>query len=333
MKESLKGRRGFTLVELLVVIAIIGVLVALLLPAVQAAREAARRMSCGNNMKQIGLAVHNFENTYTHLPRAKFVQPLQPSGSAPTGFSIQIMPFMEQGNIYDRYNLNESYAGPNNQIVIKSKVPSFLCPSSPAGDTLVNPIGGAGPVPAVAYPAGEGAAPSDYQPILKHWINTVGPGGDPGGLGPLFMGTNGSTTETAMLKPSLAQTTDGTSNTAMVAEVGARVQLWKKGKLVEAYNSNPATGTLAAWGSQNVLFWGSWNADGTGTNNYTPLASGMGACVVNCNNSRGVYGFHPGVAMVSMLDGSVRPVTASMDGMTLFALFSRSDGLVMNLNP
>ena len=96
-----RARRGFTLVELLVVIAIIGILVALLLPAVQAAREAARRTQCTNNLKQLGLAVHNYENTNKELP---------PGGLTPTGGSyghswwVRILPYIEQGNVYDKFD-------------------------------------------------------------------------------------------------------------------------------------------------------------------------------------------------------------------------------------
>src|SRR5687767_15209474 len=90
-------RSGFTLVELLVVIAIIGVLVALLLPAVQAAREAARRMHCGSNMRQVGLALQNYHDTYGYLPPRSFTNPDR-------NWMLLILPFMEGGNIYDKYD-------------------------------------------------------------------------------------------------------------------------------------------------------------------------------------------------------------------------------------
>src|SRR5438034_10916922 len=94
-------RSAFTLVELLVVVAIIGVLVALLLPAVQAAREAARRMSCGNNLRQIGLALQNFESTFKYFPSSLRPTPPDPNGLF-NGWSVhgQILPYLEQGNLY-----------------------------------------------------------------------------------------------------------------------------------------------------------------------------------------------------------------------------------------
>src|SRR5206468_5184771 len=102
---SVRGRGGFTLVELLVVIAIIGVLVALLLPAVQAAREASRRMSCGNNLKQIGLALQNFEATHKAFPSSLRPTPPDPSGLF-NGWSVhaQLLAYIEQGNVYQNIN-------------------------------------------------------------------------------------------------------------------------------------------------------------------------------------------------------------------------------------
>ena len=127
--------RGFTLVELLVVIAIIGVLVGLLLPAVQQAREAARRMSCQNNLKQIGLAVHNFESTFQQLPPGWKL----PAGPSTRGWSAQarLLPFIEQVALSGAIDFEQDY---NNAMIMVSgtstkvasfRVPTYLCPSDP----------------------------------------------------------------------------------------------------------------------------------------------------------------------------------------------------------
>ncbi len=136
-------RRGFTLVELLVVIAIIGVLVGLLLPAVQAAREAARRMSCSNNFRQLGLAMHNYESSYKVLPRA---------GQLDADFSVQarILPYIEQSGLYDELNFDlPAFSGnfsgkiphPKLASSFAKPVPTFLCPSDPGASVTFTTVG------------------------------------------------------------------------------------------------------------------------------------------------------------------------------------------------
>jgi prepilin-type N-terminal cleavage/methylation domain-containing protein/prepilin-type processing-associated H-X9-DG protein len=133
IKIPIPNRRAFTLVELLVVIAIIGVMVGLLLPAVQSAREAARRMSCSNNLRQLGLAVHNYESAYRVLPRA---------GTLDADFSVQarILPFVEQSGLYESLDFSvPAFSGPFNAKVPHPKlieafatpIGTFLCPSDP----------------------------------------------------------------------------------------------------------------------------------------------------------------------------------------------------------
>ena len=120
---------GFTLVELLVVMAIIAILVGLLLPAVQAAREAARRMSCSNNMRQIGLASHNYHSAYKQFPR----QAVPGRGHT---WVTALLPFFERGSVQLKYDYNYSWNHPENHDAIRSKIETLLCPSSPKGDYL-----------------------------------------------------------------------------------------------------------------------------------------------------------------------------------------------------
>ncbi len=121
---------GFTLVELLVVIAIIGILVGLLLPAVQAAREAARRMHCQNNVKQIGLSVLNFESTFKKLPpTAEITGTTATNTNASWSIHGRILPFIEQGNVYDKVDLKAAWD--NQAVISKLKIPIYSCPSDP----------------------------------------------------------------------------------------------------------------------------------------------------------------------------------------------------------
>lgn len=122
-------RSGFTLIELLVVIAIISLLVSLLLPAVQMAREAARRTQCKNNLKQIGLAIHNYHDAYRRFPISFAVDYDTPGGE----WSVQarILPFIEQGNLYANADLTKAYGDPLNRGIAGQRLPIYLCPSDP----------------------------------------------------------------------------------------------------------------------------------------------------------------------------------------------------------
>ena len=130
MKAFNQKQNGFTLVELLVVITIIGILAGLLLPAVQQARESARRSKCENNLRQLALAVHNFSTTYGYLPQSK-----RPAGDTSlaryAGFT-DLLPFLEKENLFKNYNFSLNWSDPSQAQagVVKTIVPTFVCPSS-----------------------------------------------------------------------------------------------------------------------------------------------------------------------------------------------------------
>ena len=133
MKSVRRSKQGFTLIELLVVIAIIAILVALLLPAVQQAREAARRSSCKNNLKQLGLALHNYHDVHTRFPPGMIFRVTVPSVSTAkrTPFCIHLFPFIEKSNLYDQYDHNANWhMAPNESSgVMTSPVSTWQCPS------------------------------------------------------------------------------------------------------------------------------------------------------------------------------------------------------------
>lgn len=143
LRSWLRGSAGFTLVELLVVIAIIGILVALLLPAVQSAREAARRMQCGNNLKQWGLALHNYATAFKVFPAGTIrgaSATTTSDGNAGTNgvnrrqsFVPSLWPQLEQQALADKYDFNYSFYAPKNQIAISAQPAFYFCPSDRNG--------------------------------------------------------------------------------------------------------------------------------------------------------------------------------------------------------
>jgi prepilin-type N-terminal cleavage/methylation domain-containing protein len=136
------SRPGFTLVELLVVIAIIGVLVALLLPAVQSAREAARRMTCTNNLKQIGIALHNYHDTNLVFPPGNITEGNCCGTQSHTNWAISILPFVEASNLANQYNSARTNEHVSNQPVVQSRVQGYECPADFNRGKLLIPASG-----------------------------------------------------------------------------------------------------------------------------------------------------------------------------------------------
>ena len=142
-RRGRQTRRGFTLIELLVVIAIIAILIGLLVPAVQKVREAASRLQCANNLKQIGLAMHNHHDTYRRLPPGG-VQTGVNGTACYTNWAIEILPYIEQGPLYKQYNQSQLNTSAANNLVGQQTVPVYLCPSDIHPGLLEHPASGPG---------------------------------------------------------------------------------------------------------------------------------------------------------------------------------------------
>jgi prepilin-type N-terminal cleavage/methylation domain-containing protein len=196
-----RRRSAFTLIELLVVIAIIGILIALLLPAVQKIRDAAARLQCTNNLKQIGLAAHNYESTNGYLPpgQADFA----PGAGSSASILALILPYMEQGNTYNLFNFNlDVNSAAANDLARKQEVKSYLCPSDPSQ-------GG------INYGSGLYGRSNYYGNIGTTAIFEGSGDSNRLGIFNVTIGTGGKVTT----RVHFTDVTDGTSNTAMFSEV------------------------------------------------------------------------------------------------------------------
>jgi prepilin-type N-terminal cleavage/methylation domain-containing protein/prepilin-type processing-associated H-X9-DG protein len=299
-----KRRRGFTLVELLVVIAIIGVLVALLLPAVQMARESARRSQCNNNLRQIELGLHSFHDSYGALPPAAITNTtgiaatkLNLRSGAIHGWAIFIYPYIEQKNLQDFYKWEKNWYDAENKSVREAIVPTFICPSTPKPKRLDNSSSG------VSW----SAAASDYG---------VCNGSDAANLDPLGLiakGTklkpNGAMRVNEMQK--FSDVTDGLSNTFWIGEAAGRPQLYRS-KSLRVGTSRAAGASMLDRDNEFIMH--GFNSTGT---------ANPGPCPMNCTNGDELYSFHPGGINVAMGDGSVRYLSQVMPLRLVAALISR----------
>lgn len=333
-------RGAFTLVELLVVIAIIGVLVALLLPAVQQAREAARRMSCSNNLKQLGLALHNHESTYKYVPtwRIQFTAAEYPTdppnpyfaatgdAQSPFGALGQLLPYLEQTTITDMIdfrrslidpvNLPPPFPGGTNNPAMLAPLSVFICPSTPDAPSDYGPY-----FAPLGFPANTpfNLPRTDYAP-LRGVHNSLA----------VCVGMPNVTTHNAMLgtadpvnkrRVRFAEVTDGLTNTICFIEIA--------GKQDSYFGRNRAIG------AHLNSFYGDWNVARhvRGLSGADITVPGQPGCsVVNVFNENNPLSFHPGGVQAVRGDGSVFFVTETMAPEIFVALVTRDGGEALNAN-
>ena len=291
-------RRGFTLIELLVVIAIIAVLIALLLPAVQQAREAARRAQCQNNLKQIGLAIHNYHGVHGCFPMSA------DNNTGTNGFSwiALSLPFFEEGNLYDALDFDYpaiDSANSDNQTLIASPLPMFLCPTDPT-QAVRNDLTATWAYPAALSPGG-GHTPG------PHGSGPAGVSCYKGFMADYFGGTDGMFERLPNDPVSFRDLLDGTSN---VMAVGER---------------SPSYSPWSAWSTSN----GAWALTNESINAilkispapYTNPADVPGGIAYSC------VSLHTGGIFVLFGDGSVHFLSETMDFDTWQQIGRMADGL------
>ena len=326
-------RFGFTLIELLVVIAIIAVLIALLLPAVQQAREAARRSSCQNNLKQLGLALHNYHDTFGQWPINRYDAGVDPQGRRGNNLTVLLglLPFIEQGPLYEGIDfsgpgsMNLTLYPVNGKRVGEHKIPIYLCPSD-AGSDMPTPQNMARCSYAPSIGAQQLASSTGCN--LATWAGAYPAGYDPDGDGedPFNRGNVRSDFGNQMVSgpfgrgyfspynSKLRDMTDGTSNTILMGEIRMSCNLF-----------SPDWG----WAWPESL----WYATTAPINFPTcpdDASFGTSPCFTNVwGNWNGIFGFksaHTGGAQFVMGDGSVQFISENINRLTYARLGDKSDG-------
>ncbi|NUQ62284.1 MAG: DUF1559 domain-containing protein [Pirellulales bacterium] len=285
VRRSLYPRFAFSLVEVLVTTAIIGMLVGVLLPAVQAAREAAHRAQCTSQLRQIGLAILEYENSNRVFPPAYTRVPQH-------NVLAFLLPYVEQEAVHDRYDFTKHWSAIANRPATQTNLALFVCPSAPGGRDYVTDY----------------ATCEDFMPSVKSTLVSVGVPNRPNWEG-LFRGKllpyypNARPTR-------MADVTDGLSNTFMLFEDAGRPQKWIDGRRgdPDASPAEPISGSR--WADDEAEFW---------------IHSVCGtAQMINCSNVNEIYSFHPGGANFLYGDGSVHFHSETIEPDPFVSLFTRA---------
>lgn len=308
-------RRGFTLIELLVTIAVIGVLIGLLLPAVQMAREAARKMACANNLDQIGLALHQHANTHGMFPPARVVGPL-PQFNIPPNVEHSVWPFvlpyLEQQELAKNYRFDRNWFHVLNQPVVGEQVKVLQCPSAERNrvDTKGRDFMFKAFPP---YTLSGPAACTDYGPV--HYVDDILQTSGLVDRLPDRLQYRGPMCTNIMSR--FAEIPDGLSQTILIAERAGRAKYYILRRNEPDYHV--PGGPWASADNPSIIRGSS--RDGREV---------PGPCAINCNNYTDVYSLHPSGANILFADGHVKFEDENMDIRDFVRLLTRNGGEVVS---
>ncbi len=315
-KPGPKFNPGFTLIELLVVIAIIAVLIGLLLPAVQSAREAARRIQCANSLRQVSLAIHNFHSAMESLPTTE-VSPNRHWGT-------QLLPFFEQSTLYNFYNQEVNNNVVANSTAVQYQIKAFICPSTPE-EFRLNTF-----FPA-SIPSGSGitrwpAAVADFAASTGIFSNLWDPPKVIQGTAPNTDGVFQGNTNSG--RRNFREITDGLSNTIMLVECAGRPAIHRTGRarIPNTAGTSSLSVPVCGWAEGNLFSARGYDQG----SNWLGISSHKGACAINCANFYATYSFHPGGAHVALADGSVRFLKENINIAVYAALMTSKAGEVLS---
>jgi prepilin-type N-terminal cleavage/methylation domain-containing protein/prepilin-type processing-associated H-X9-DG protein len=343
MPDPIRIRRGaFTLIELLVVIAIIAVLIGLLLPAVQRVREAAARAQCQNNLKQLGLALHNYAGEHKNAFPPAYTLTVTPTSVNTVAWGTVILPYIEQTALYSTYDLKAAafpppYGLASNIAVISTPVDTFVCPSVPSSATgriyTYDLTAEANTFVGLKLPAGSlqyTAAPSDYTGIngvrASLWQNLAR-----NGYPAVTRTTDADGILGAYSPCPLTSVTDGLSNTILLGEVAGKPNWYVRGRQMTV--PAPYQPALEGGGWGDVMIGDNWLV-GTDDNCTTENPAGRATVIGVCNrrfsdeDMYGLYSFHPGGVNVLLGDGSVRFLSNATDPLVVLQLITKAGGEV-----
>lgn len=321
-------RLGFTLIEVLVVIAIIALLMGMLLPAIQRVREAANRMLCASNMRQIGIATHNYHNDYNGLPPSRVsknnsVAPFIPPNTGRGNMLMYILPYLEGDNVHKGFVQNRDWCDPVNTSsgLLKTPLKIYMCPSAADGprfqtETGVKYLTGfVPPYPDAVNPSPVEGFATDYAPLVQvksSAASAVGMGlaapystANPPGFGAMRQN----------IRTPLTHIYDGSTHTTLAGEMAGRPLYWVLGKFD---GSKTIKDCIWAATDNNINVTGT---NETGTSNGGPI-------VINGRNDVDIYSFHTHGANILFVDGSVRFMKEDLSAQMLVYLVTRKGGEV-----